>query len=1094
MVPAWPPPRLYPLLLLAAVATFAAACRISEFQCRNGRCVQLDRYCDAHDDCGDNSDEPKFCTACNRTYYGDVGKTYELDLQKPLENRLPFLCHLTFTANGHIHGDLVQLIFDAFQVGRYEATSFDGCPDGSMQLSELGRPFTGGSWCGSSTAPGGQNIYYSETSTVTLSIRLYPGHRSSTSPFEFRLRYKFISHENAVVRFGPPGSPLERGTPVPGTYCSRNYEECDRRRCRLQSPNYPGIYPRNVTCYLSVRQKNLPNCKHAMIAVRQEGTHKMHIKRRSIDNATMLASPSSVSGALRAWKDCTSDKDHLIFYDGASTDDPVLVKFCGGDWLPPIVTRGPQMLVAFHSSPFSAPLNEAPTTSLSLKGFELDVDVIFVDSDSFDYSKHNYKCEFWINATKSILPEDDMEPFQDKMVEFSIAGEDNANAQRRRDSRSLRGGILNSPRHTLSPNTTCSYHFVGRVGDRVWISFESYWHQSLLPPPGEQMPLPPPSKVSPKGFKPTTTTTTTTTPAPKKGKKSQCASWLKIWEPGVPKPMAEHCDTSPKLCDHAMLANSSRVTRTCDPHESYLSVGQNLEMEHKTLPGTALYPSNFRLKYEFVDTRLAGELWKGSVPPGEHSNRCTRILRTPPMKFTSPKNVFLFGRGGNTNLSCVFRLEAPPGRAVKVTLKRTSFGDDSVNRCATRPDPYNNRPRCVNIQPEPDGRWAELRLIEVPWRDVRAPHACVCDNSSVGMEYETSSRVLELQFIIKGMAPNEDHSDFHFEALFDTVSTGGQDCAKNRRGKATGGEVIFHGPPAPPTLAPGGLEPTRAPLLRTKSRGCGHMPWLLEAEEKHSLFVLTWGTLLPLEPSQVVGADNELSKCTTQNRILVYTGRPARLVRVVCPVAPHSAQHALHLFSNEWWGAESLNLASLPEPVQMGGEYLEPSRPPQFLVEFVGREPGTHAIQWLDVSKSRSTSAALLQPPSDPSLSPFFYYSAENSSDAGPECPFRCPELDACISGALWCDGHANCPSGYDENDENCEAYSMTWAYIYMIVGLAVLSVACVSCAICGLLTANKRRRYEKRRKKEDTDSSYMGTIRSIRSRTTTEDFMFDPS
>lgn len=46
---------------------------------------------------------------CNRTLYGDVGKTYELELQKPLENRLPFLCHLTFTANGHIHGDLVQV-------------------------------------------------------------------------------------------------------------------------------------------------------------------------------------------------------------------------------------------------------------------------------------------------------------------------------------------------------------------------------------------------------------------------------------------------------------------------------------------------------------------------------------------------------------------------------------------------------------------------------------------------------------------------------------------------------------------------------------------------------------------------------------------------------------------------------------------------------------------------------------------------------------------------------------------------------------------------------------------------------------------------
>lgn len=56
-----------------------------------------------------NGGVPWPVAVCNRTLYGDVGKTYELELQKPLENRLPFLCHLTFTANGHIHGDLVQV-------------------------------------------------------------------------------------------------------------------------------------------------------------------------------------------------------------------------------------------------------------------------------------------------------------------------------------------------------------------------------------------------------------------------------------------------------------------------------------------------------------------------------------------------------------------------------------------------------------------------------------------------------------------------------------------------------------------------------------------------------------------------------------------------------------------------------------------------------------------------------------------------------------------------------------------------------------------------------------------------------------------------
>lgn len=39
----------------------------------------------------------------------------------------------------------------------------------SFQLSELGRPFTGGSWCGAAT---GHQLYYSETSTVTASVKV----------------------------------------------------------------------------------------------------------------------------------------------------------------------------------------------------------------------------------------------------------------------------------------------------------------------------------------------------------------------------------------------------------------------------------------------------------------------------------------------------------------------------------------------------------------------------------------------------------------------------------------------------------------------------------------------------------------------------------------------------------------------------------------------------------------------------------------------------------------------------------------------------------------------------------------------------------
>lgn len=92
------------------------------------------------------------------------------------------------------------------------------------------------------------------------------------------LRLSHLGNFQAVLRFGSPSEPLERGEPVPGTYCSRIFYECSKKRCRLQSPNFPGMYPRNITCHLSLRQKDVPTCKHAMIAVKQENSYKIQIK------------------------------------------------------------------------------------------------------------------------------------------------------------------------------------------------------------------------------------------------------------------------------------------------------------------------------------------------------------------------------------------------------------------------------------------------------------------------------------------------------------------------------------------------------------------------------------------------------------------------------------------------------------------------------------------------------------------------------------------------------------------------------------------------------------------------------------------------
>lgn len=53
------------------------------------------------------------------------------------------------------------------------------------------------------------------------------------------------------------------GELISGTYCSRIFSDCDKKHCRLQSPNFPGVYPRNLTCYYAVRQHEIPPRKYS---------------------------------------------------------------------------------------------------------------------------------------------------------------------------------------------------------------------------------------------------------------------------------------------------------------------------------------------------------------------------------------------------------------------------------------------------------------------------------------------------------------------------------------------------------------------------------------------------------------------------------------------------------------------------------------------------------------------------------------------------------------------------------------------------------------------------------------------------------------
>ncbi len=143
--------------------------------------------------------------------------------------------------------------------------------------------------------------------------------------------------------------------------------------------------------------------------------------------------------------------------------------------------------------------------------------------------------------------------------------------------------------------------------------------------------------------------------------------------------VGEFCkDEMPKLCDHELLRNRSRVTRPCTLAESYVSSGSDLTLSIFLRRGSVLFPLNFQLRYEFVDTSLEG------VRVPESRNLCDRIFTSADSaptfgKFYSPRSVFYYGRGGSKNLSCVFKFKPNVREKVQLRFISANFGGRFVS-------------------------------------------------------------------------------------------------------------------------------------------------------------------------------------------------------------------------------------------------------------------------------------------------------------------------------------------------------------------------------------------------------------------------------
>lgn len=77
---------------------------------------------------------------------------------------------------------------------------------------------------------------------------------------------------------------------------------------------------------------------------------------------------------LKVWSECDDVQDYVTIYDGYTTRDPVILKFCGGgEPVPEAISSGHELLVEFSTSPYGTFLH--PTPIQSLHGFQLEVEV-----------------------------------------------------------------------------------------------------------------------------------------------------------------------------------------------------------------------------------------------------------------------------------------------------------------------------------------------------------------------------------------------------------------------------------------------------------------------------------------------------------------------------------------------------------------------------------------------------------------------------------------------------------------------------------------------------------------------------------------------
>ncbi|XP_018011646.1 uncharacterized protein LOC108668899 [Hyalella azteca] len=905
--------------------TSASLCKLWQHSCADGTCIGSDNYCDGVVHCADYTDEPPGCTACNRTYHGLTGRSYLVTVPSQPSARAPPAtavtspeaappCYLSFSATGGPHGDIVQLTFEKFSVGKYTASvTRTGrsqqvlCEGSYVSIEEASgrgggkRGAAGGRWCGEGE---GTNIFYSEGSSVTVKIITARKDQTPT----VHIRYRFLSRSAAVVRFGTTDEPKFRGESVSNTECSKVFRGCRTKACVLQSPNFPGFYMRNLTCYYLVKALPAPSAQYKpVISLNQPNNRLIHVGDNSI--------VSRISPEVLMQRDCPGD--HISIYDGGEMKTPLLVKFCGSTSLPNITSSGPEMLVVFHSSA-SGRMNHPPNMVV---GFELLARELYKSEDS------GSDCSVHITS------------FNEQQ------------------------GVIKNPSYAMPSNSSCVYQFTGKKNEIIWLYFSKYYRQRKFDASFNNQ---------------------------------DCKNGLIIKEfsNGMENyatenkvAMGRFCDEiNPPVCIRSKHKN--RISLPCSEKESFLSSTSNVSVTQRFTDGTSLFPLEYILHYEFITVDDLDKM--------NGRSSCTESYSSASSKkgtISSPKSVFMFGRGGTPTLNCSHTFSIRENEILNIKISQLHFKN---TLCKSPYDYHYDSYRCLKSYPNS----ATLRVVEEARENLLIEVGCLCDNKTVPVYFTSHAKALTLIFTIKNMSYSQDHTDFAFEAEYEYETA--NVCQDNRIVTGNWGVLSLGN--------------------SSSSNLCDSLPWSINGSTNYYIHL------------SVPGSHPSSSSCTTNNRIIIfYEGHP---MKSICP-SSNTEENRISVFSAGW---------------HERGPWHELQ---QIFFRYIGREPGTYSLLWLEITRD----------PQPPALESVAIGGGHRMTGSG-SCPSECPEISACINASLFCDGIAQCPSGADE--VSCHQSSVAWLHTLVLLGSGT-AVSVIAVTVLGITATHviRQGKLKKRKKKQ---------------------------